>query len=95
MNLLNIVTLLTLRVVLGDHPTRLTTILTILKYKFSMSILTETGILLSQLYVKFQKTIPRIIHQHFGHVSIIILKQMAIKVLVEVLPENLPDLDKP
>ena len=34
MNLLNIVTMLTLKVVLGDHLTRLKTILTILKYKF-------------------------------------------------------------
>ena len=54
MNLLNIVTLLTLKVVLGDHLTRLATILTILNSEFSRSILTETRILLSQLSMDFQ-----------------------------------------
>ena len=56
-NLLNIVTLLTLKVVLGDHPTRLATILTIFNSKLSRSILTETRILLSQLSVEFQSKI--------------------------------------
>ena len=51
LNLLNIVTFLTLKVVLGDHPTRLVTILTIFNSELS---LTETRILLSQLYVDFQ-----------------------------------------
>ena len=54
LNLLNIVTLLALKVVLGDHPTRLATIFTIFNLKFSRSILTETRILLSQLSVDFQ-----------------------------------------
>ena len=54
LNLLKIVTFLTLKIVLGDHPTRLTTILTIFNSKFSRSILTETRILLSLLYVYFQ-----------------------------------------
>ena len=54
LNLLNIVTLLTLKVVLRDHPTRLASILTIFNSKLSRSILTETRILLSQLSVDFQ-----------------------------------------
>ena len=54
LNLLNIVTLLTLKIILGDHPTRLATILTIFNSKLSRSILTETRILLSQLSVDFQ-----------------------------------------
>ena len=54
LKLLNIVTFLTLKVVIGDHPTRLATILTIFTSKFSISILTETRILLSQLSVDFQ-----------------------------------------
>ena len=54
MHLLNIVTLLTLKVVIIDHHTRLTTILTIFNSKISISILTETRILLSQLSVDFQ-----------------------------------------
>ena len=57
LNLLNTVTLLTLKVVLGDHPTRLATILTIFNSKFSILILTETRILLSQLSVDFQNKI--------------------------------------
>ena len=55
LNLLNIVTLLTLNFVLGDQHTRLTTILTIFNSKFSRSILTETRIFLTQMYVDFQK----------------------------------------
>ena len=47
--------LLNLRVVLGDHPNRPKTILTILKPEFSKSTLTETGILLSQMSVPYQK----------------------------------------
>ena len=54
LNLLNIVTLLTLNFVLGDQHTRLTTILTIFNSKFSRSILTETRIFLTQRYVDFQ-----------------------------------------
>ena len=47
LNLLNIVILLTLKVVLGDQPIRLATILTIFNPKLSRSILTETRILQS------------------------------------------------
>ena len=57
LNLLNIVTMLTLKVVLGDHPTRVKKIPTIFKSKISKSTLTETVILLSQLSVHFQKKI--------------------------------------
>ena len=53
-NLFNIVTLFDLKVVLGDHPTRLVTILTIFTPKFSRLHLTETGILLSPFSVDFQ-----------------------------------------
>ena len=57
LNLLNIVTFLTLKVVLGDNHTILTTILTIFNSKLSRSILTNTRILLSQLSVEFQSKI--------------------------------------
>ena len=57
LNLLNIVTFLNLKVVLVYHPTRLKTILTIFKYKFSKKTLKETGILLSQLSVPYQNKI--------------------------------------
>ena len=46
---------LTLRVVLGDHPTRLKPILTIFNSKLSRSILIETIIFLSQLSVDLKK----------------------------------------
>ena len=51
LNLLKIVIFLTIKVVLGDHHTRL------FKYKLSKSTLTETIILLSQLSVDFQNKI--------------------------------------
>ena len=47
LNLLNVVNFFALKVVLGNHPTRLTTILTIFNSKLSGSILTETRTLLS------------------------------------------------
>ena len=92
---MNIVTLFNLKVVLGDHPIRFTIILTIFNKKFSISILTETRILLSQLSVDFKKTLSRLIHHRFGHVSITRLKQIARKGLMEGLPENLPKLEEP
>ena len=57
LNLLNIVTLLTHKVVLRDHPSRTKTIYNIFKSKCSMSTLKEIVILLSQLYVPYQKRI--------------------------------------
>ena len=93
LNLLNIVTLLTLKVVLLDHSTRLKTISTIFKYKFSNSTLKATGILLSQLPVSYQIIyISQLIHKSFGNVYIAGLKKMERKGLVEGIPENLPDL---
>ena len=96
LNLLNIVTLLTLKVVLGDNHTRLTTILTIFKSKLSRSTLTDTRILLSQLFVYIQNNISLGLYiSVFGHVSIARLKQMARKVLLEGLPTNIHNLQEP
>ena len=87
LNLLNIVTLLTLKVVLLDHSTRLKTISTIFKYKFSNSTLKATGILLSQLPVSYQIIyISQLIHKSFGNVYIAGLKKMERKGLVEGIP---------
>ena len=92
MNLLKIVTLFTLKVVLGDYHTRITTILTVLNTKLSILILTETIMLFPQLSLEFQnKNLSQIIHQSFYHVSITRLKRMARKGLMEGLPENLPE----
>ena len=54
LNLLKFLTLLTLKVVLGDHPTILKMISTTFKEKLSKSTLIETWIFLSQLSVHFQ-----------------------------------------
>ena len=89
-NLLNIVTFFTIQEVLGDHLTRLTTILTIFHPKLSGSILIETITLLPPFFSGLSKqTLSQIIHQFFGHVSITWLKRMSIKGLKEGLPENL------
>ena len=95
LNLLNIVTLLNLNFILGYHPTSLKMILTIFKSKLSKSNLKETGILLSQMSVRYQKQISQLIHQNFGRVSIFRLKLMTRKVLMDGLPENISDLEEP
>ena len=71
LNLLNIVALLTFKVVLGDHHTRLKKILTIFKSKLSRSTLTETRILLFQLSVDFQKKIYRNLSISFFFMSLL------------------------
>ena len=95
LNILNIVTFLTLKVAIGDRPNRLKTIMTIFKCESSNSTLIETVILFSQLAVNFQKNISHLIHQHFFHVSITIIKLMSRKGIIEVIPENIPDLEEP
>ena len=95
LNLLNIVTFLTLKSVLVDQPTILKTIYTIFKLKLSNPIIKETVIFLSQLSVPYQNKKSLIIHRRFGHVSISRLKLMARKGLVEGLPKNISDLEEP
>ena len=96
MKLLNIVTLLTLKVVLGDHPTRLKTISTIFKFKLSKSIPPKyRNIDVPTVCALLKQNISHLIHQHFGRVSSTRLKLMARKRLMEVLPENLPGLEEP
>ena len=70
-NLLNILILLTLKVVPRYHPTRLKTILTIFKYKLSNSTLKETVILLSQMSVQFQNNISLILLIRFLVMSLL------------------------
>ena len=87
-NLLNIVTLLNLKVVLVYHPIRPKTISTILKSKLSKSTLVETGILLSQLSVHFQNKISLSLLIRFLVLYIIPdLKLMTRKGLMGYLPE--------
>ena len=42
-----------------------------------------------------KQTLSRLIHQHFGHVSITRLKLMTRKGLMEGLPETTPELEEP
>ena len=75
LNLLSIVSLLTLKVLLGDNPTRLKTIENIFKLELSKSTLKETGILFSQISVPYQKIYNyQLIQQLIGHVSIARIK---------------------
>ena len=55
LNLLNILTLSTLKINLGNPPTKLKKIMNIFKLKISKWNLIERGIFLSQLYTHFNK----------------------------------------
>ena len=92
LNLLKNVTLLTLKIILGDHPARFKIIMTIFKYKWLNSNLKETRILLSQLSMPYQKKIYQLIHQRFGHISIDRLKRMARKGPMKGVPTKIPEL---
>ena len=87
LNLFNIVTLLTLKVVLGYHHTRLTPILTIFKSKcFNINTHRDKNICVPTVSRISKQTLSQLIHQSFCHVYITRLKLMARKGLLEVLP---------
>ena len=66
LNLLNIVTLLTLKVFLGDHPTRIATILTILKSKFvKINPHRDNNIVVPTVCGLSKQTLSQLIHQNF------------------------------
>ena len=89
-------TLLNLRVVLGDHPTRLAKSLTIFNSKFvNINPHRDKNIVVPTVCGISKQTLFQLIHQRFGHVSITRLKRMARKGLMEGIPENLPELEKP
>ena len=96
LNLLNIVILLTLKVVLGDHPIRLATILTIFNLKLSkINPHRKKNLVVPTVCGLSKQNLSRLIHQRFGHISITRLKRMARKGLMSGLPENLPELEEP
>ena len=71
MNLLSIVTLLTLKVVIGYYRTRLKTIYTIFKYKLLNSNLkTNRNIIVPTICALQKQNLSEIINQSLGHVSI-------------------------
>ena len=84
---------LALRVVPGYHPTRIKTVSTIFKYKFvKFNPQINRNIVVPTVCVLSKQNISHIIHQCFGIVSIFSIKRMARKVIMEVLPTNIPDL---
>ena len=93
MNLLNILTLLTLKVSLGDHPTRPKNVDYLQIKNFKLNPNRDRNIFFPTVCALLKKNISRIIHQCFSCVSITRLKRIAIKVLMEVLPENIPGLE--
>ena len=96
LNLLNIVTLLNLKVVLGDHPNRLSIILTIFNSKFvKINPHRDKNLVVPTVCGLSKKNLSLMIHQRFGHVSITRLKRMARKELMDCLPENIPELEEP
>ena len=96
LNLLNIVTLLTLKVVLGDHTIRLKTIQTIFRSKFvKINPQRNSNIFVPTIYVLLKQTISQFIYQPLGHVYISRLKRMARKILMEGLPTNITNLEQP
>ena len=96
LDILDNVTLFTLRVVLGYHPTRLKTIQTILESKFfKFNPKRNRNIFVPTVCELSKQTLSQLICHCFGHVSITRLRRMAIKGLMEGLPTNLPDLEQP
>ena len=70
LNLLNLLTL-TLKIVLGDHPTRLKTISTILRSKtFKSKLQIDRNIVVPTVCVISRQNVSQIIYESFGHVSI-------------------------
>ena len=91
LNLLHIVTLLTLKVVLGDHPTRLATILTIFKYIFvKVNPNRDMHIFVPTICQLSKQNIYHIINQSFGRVYINRLKRMARNGCMGNLPKKSP-----
>ena len=95
LNLLNIVTLLDLKVVIGYHPTILKTIYTIFKFKLLKSTLKETGIFLSQLDVTYLKKYLSAYSSEICSCLYFQAKRNGKKRTHGGSPKNLPDLEDP
>ena len=96
LNLFPIVILLTLKVFLGDHPTRLKPKLDYFKINFfKVNPHRNSNIVVPTVCALSKNNISLLIHQRFSCVSIARIKKMRIEWLIEVLPTNLPDLKEP
>ena len=95
LNLLNVVTLLTLKVILRDHPTRLK------KYWLYSNRNCQSQPSKIQEYCcpnclcTIKTKLSQLIYQRFGRIYNSRLKRISRKVIMEVLPKILPDLGKP
>ena len=87
LNLVNVLTLFTFKVVLGDHPTRLKTIQTILKSKFvKVNYRRKPIFLVPTVSALSEINLYDLIHQCFVYVSIVRPNLMTIKGLMEGQP---------
>ena len=92
-NLLNIVTLLTLKVILGDQPTRLAKNIDYLQLKIvNINPHRDKNLVVPTVCGLLKQILSQLIHQCFGHVSINRIKRMTGKGLMEGLLENIPEL---
>ena len=93
MNLLNILPFLTLKVVIGYHPTRLknTDYLHINFFKFNSQ--RNRNIIFQTVHALSKQNPSHIMHQRFYHIYITRLKLMTRKGLMEGIPINIPDLE--
>ena len=96
MNLLNIVTLLPLRVVIWISPYQNHNNIDYLQLEnFRINPHRDKNLVVPTICRLSKQTLSQLIHQRFGHVSITQLKLMTRKGLMEGLPENLPELEEP
>ena len=94
LNLLEIVTFLTLKVIIRDHPTRLKKPRLSSNRNFQIQPSNKQEYFCPN-YLCPIKNLSQIIHQRFGHVYITKVKIISRKGLMKRLPTNLPDLEEP
>ena len=60
---------------------------------FKVSPQRDRNIVVPTFCCLLKNNLSQLIHQNFGHVSIVRLKQMSIKLLMKGLPKHIPDLE--
>ena len=93
MNILNIVTLLTPKVIIGDHPTRQKNVYYLKIKNFKVNPQRNRNISVPTVCDPLN-VFSQLSHQKFVHVSIVRIKVTTRKGITEGLPTNLPDLEE-
>ena len=93
LNCFTIVPFLTLKVVLGDHPTDSKQSQLSSNINFQIQPSNEHKYCCTKCLWPIKNNIYQLMHHRFGRVSIERLKQTARKGLMEGLPKNIPDLE--